>query len=156
MQLIRSRIFIGFLSLNFFVTAQVVNERDNELDKVNTKIKELEERDTSKIELTLKADIERLTEEIKIEDAKLVIENIALENAEKNLIIEKIYKCDNLINWFTQNLCVQNIKVNFLPIGIANQQWEHGSRFKYFYEHHYLPNERTYLNHKLNKGVYFF
>ena len=36
MQLIRSRIFIGFLSLNFFVTAQVVNERDNELDKKYT------------------------------------------------------------------------------------------------------------------------
>ena len=36
MQLIRSRIFIGFLFLNFFVTAQVINERDNELDKKYT------------------------------------------------------------------------------------------------------------------------
>lgn len=36
MQSIRSIIFIGFLFLNFFVTAQVINERDNELDKKYT------------------------------------------------------------------------------------------------------------------------
>lgn len=36
MQLIRSRLYIGFLFLNFFIVAQVTNQRDNELDKKYT------------------------------------------------------------------------------------------------------------------------
>jgi len=54
-------------------------QRDNDLEKVKLRETELEERNTSKIELTLKADIERLREEIKKEDEALAIENIALE-----------------------------------------------------------------------------
>jgi hypothetical protein len=36
MQLIRSRVFICFIFLSFFLNAQVINERDNELDKKYT------------------------------------------------------------------------------------------------------------------------
>ena len=54
-------------------------QRDNDLEKVKLRETELEERNTSKIELTLKADIERLREEIKKEDEALSRENIALE-----------------------------------------------------------------------------
>jgi hypothetical protein len=83
-------------------------------------------------------------------------ENIAFENTEKQLIIEKIYMCPNLIKWFTQNLCIEHSKLQILPIGIANQQWDHGSSFKYFYEHLYLPNKGAYQSHKQKKSVYFF
>jgi hypothetical protein len=31
-----------------------------------------------------------------------------------------------LLGWFAQNLCMNHPKLRFLPIGIANRQWNHG------------------------------
>jgi hypothetical protein len=31
-----------------------------------------------------------------------------------------------VVNWFAQNVCYRHRKLHPLPIGIANQQWEHG------------------------------
>jgi len=32
-----------------------------------------------------------------------------------------------LIQWFTQNPCINHNKLSFLPIGIANSMWQHGN-----------------------------
>lgn len=76
-------------------------------------------------------------------------ENIAYDTPAQKLIIEKICACDKLIKWFSQNLCIEHNKINFLPIGIANQQWEHGAHFTHFY------NNINKSFHK-NKSIYFF
>ena len=61
-------------------------------------------------------------------------ENISYD---KKLFIENICSCDKLLKWFTQNLCITNEKMHFLPIGIANNMWSHGSSFNYFYKNIY-------------------
>lgn len=67
-----------------------------------------------------------------------------------NLQIQKLYNCKNLIKWFAQNLCFSHDKIQFIPIGIANQQWEHGIMFNHFYY-----NKHSLIN-KISKSVYFF
>lgn len=57
-------------------------------------------------------------------------ENISYD---KKLCIENICSYDKLLKWFTQNLCIINEKIHFLPIGIANNRWSHGSSFNDFY-----------------------
>lgn len=39
----------------------------------------------------------------------------------------KIIECKNLIKWFAQNVEYIHDKIHFLPIGIANQMWDHGN-----------------------------
>jgi hypothetical protein len=41
--------------------------------------------------------------------------------------IINILNCPNLDKWYAQNICFENPKLYFLPIGIANSQWEHGN-----------------------------
>ena len=41
-------------------------------------------------------------------------------------IIHRILDCKKLIMWFAQNVDYTHEKIHFLPIGIANQMWEHG------------------------------
>jgi len=79
-------------------------------------------------------------------------------NSDKNIInedlnVQKIYNCNKLIKWFTQNLCFNHNKIYFLPIGIANQQWEHGHLFNEFYNY-YINDMNKYK--KINKSIYFF
>lgn len=38
-----------------------------------------------------------------------------------------ILDCPNLYKWYAQNICFDNSKLFFLPIGIANSQWPHGN-----------------------------
>lgn len=75
---------------------------------------------------------------------------------DKNPAISQIVQCDKLVKWYTQNLGIVNNKIHFLPIGIANQQWEHGAHFKHFYENLYTPNKDAYQIRKKEKSVYFF
>jgi hypothetical protein len=39
----------------------------------------------------------------------------------------RIIECKNLIKWFAQNVEYIHDKIHFLPIGIANQMWDHGN-----------------------------
>ena len=41
--------------------------------------------------------------------------------------IQTILNCPNLDKWYAQNICFDNSKLFFLPIGIANSQWSHGN-----------------------------
>lgn len=75
-------------------------------------------------------------------------------NSDKNITyndryVERIYNCNKLIKWYTQNLCIEHHKISFLPIGIANNQWEHGSMFMNFYNNYKNTN-----NIKI-KHIYF-
>ena len=38
-----------------------------------------------------------------------------------------ILHCNNLIKWYTQNLCFYHPKISMLPIGFANSMWNHGN-----------------------------
>ena len=41
--------------------------------------------------------------------------------------ILNILNCPKLDKWYSQNICIENPKLHFLPIGIANSQWAHGN-----------------------------
>jgi len=38
-----------------------------------------------------------------------------------------ILNCSKMLKWYAQNLCFLNSKIQLLPIGFANSQWEHGN-----------------------------
>ena len=78
-------------------------------------------------------------------------------NSDQNIInndisVNKIYNCSKLVKWYAQNLCFEHHKMFLIPIGIANNQWEHGSNFHKFYN--------TFTNNmqltKKSKSIYFF
>jgi hypothetical protein len=60
-----------------------------------------------------------------------------------------ILNCPNLDKWYAQNICFNNSKLFFLPIGIANSQWPYGNINVY--------NNELVLYNSLNKSenVYF-
>ena len=54
----------------------------------------------------------------------------------------------NLDKWYAQNLCFEHPKLNFIPIGIANSQWQHGNLDLFKHKKLY------YYSNKI-KNVYF-
>lgn len=52
-------------------------------------------------------------------------------NSDFNIIksdeCDLIANCPNLIKWYAQNVAYIHHKIHFLPIGIANSNWEHGN-----------------------------
>jgi hypothetical protein len=56
----------------------------------------------------------------------LVTHNSDGEIRENNDIL-KILNCEKLDRWYAQNICFENDKLIFLPIGIANSMWSHGN-----------------------------
>ena len=48
-------------------------------------------------------------------------------NITNSISTHKILECNNLIKWFGQNVEYAHDKIHFLPIGIANQMWQHGN-----------------------------
>ena len=85
-------------------------------------------------------------------------------NSDKNMIdndtyIKNIYNCSKLLKWFSQNLCFEHSKLFLLPIGIANNQWKHGSSFHIYYNTltNTLTNtSNTIQENKKSKSIYFF
>jgi hypothetical protein len=61
----------------------------------------------------------------------------------------KILNYPKLDKWYAQNICFDNSKLFFLPIGIANSQWSHGNINMY--------NNEIVLYNSLNKSknIYF-
>lgn len=61
--------------------------------------------------------------------------------------ILRILNCPNLDKWYGQNICFENPKLHFLPIGIANTQWDHGN----------INNLNEIINNNFNKtmNIYF-
>lgn len=78
-------------------------------------------------------------------------------NSDKNIIdndiyIKNIYNSNKLLKWYAQNVCFKHNKLFFLPIGIANNQWDHGSNFHKFYNT--LTNDTEQI--KKYKSIYFW
>jgi hypothetical protein len=59
-----------------------------------------------------------------------------------------ILNCEKLLKWYGQNICFDHIKLQFLPIGLANSIWEHGNLL--------LFNDNSFIkNICKTKKVYF-
>jgi len=71
------------------------------------------------------------------------------ENITNNDNVMNILNCEKLDMWYAQNLCFENDKLRFLPIGIANTQWPHGN-LSLFENHDFMKN-----CHNKTKKVYF-
>ena len=56
----------------------------------------------------------------------LITHNSDIEISNTDNIIN-ILNYPKLYRWYAQNLCIEHIKLFFLPIGIANSQWPHGN-----------------------------
>jgi hypothetical protein len=63
--------------------------------------------------------------------------------------ILNILNCPKLDKWYSQNICIENPKLHFLPIGIANSMWPHGNINMY--------NSEITLHNSLtkSKNIYF-
>ena len=79
-------------------------------------------------------------------------------NSDQNILnndsqIKLILNEPKLIKWYAQNINFQHPKLHFLPIGIANEQWNHGMDFKNFYNNLNINNiiktKNIYFNFKL-------
>ena len=85
----------------------------------------------------------------------LITHNSDKNIAENDISIINIYNCNKLLKWYAQNLCFEHHKLFLLPIGIANNQWEHGSNFNNFYNTLSNNTTTTQLTKK-SKSIYFF
>ena len=95
-----------------------------------------------------------LAEKIKYftNDFILITHNSDQNIVNNDIYVNKIYNCNKILKWYAQNLCVEHNKLFLLPIGIANNQWEHGSNFHKFYNT--LTNTTNQI--KKSKSIYFF
>jgi hypothetical protein len=62
-----------------------------------------------------------------------------------------------MVKWFGQNICFQHPKLHFLPIGIANSQWEHGN-LSLFSDTNFINNlsnksNNIYFNFNINTNI---
>jgi len=55
-------------------------------------------------------------------------------NISENEMSSNILDNPKIIHWYAQNVCINHPKLKFIPIGIANRQWQHGSLFVEFYK----------------------
>ena len=78
----------------------------------------------------------------------LITHNSDKNILDNNIYIKTIYNYNKLVKWYSQNLCFDHNKLFFLPIGIANNQWEHGYKFTNFYN---TLSNKTQLNKKLKR-----
>ena len=60
---------------------------------------------------------------------------------------------EKMKKWYGQNICFEHPKLLFLPIGIANSQWEHGN-LVLFNDAHFIENitkiNKVYFNFNIN------
>ena len=69
-----------------------------------------------------------------------------------------ILKYNKVLKWFGQNICFKHDKLFFLPIGIANSQWQHGN-LSIFNDENFINNlliktNKIYFNFKINTNVF--
>lgn len=60
-----------------------------------------------------------------------------------------ILNCEKLQKWYGQNICFEHHKFQFLPIGLANSQWNHGNLL-IFNDIHFMQSILTKTN-----NIYF-
>jgi len=73
----------------------------------------------------------------------ILISHNSDENIYENHEVLSILNYNNLIKWYTQNLCFKHEKISILPIGFANSQWRHGNLS--------LFNNEKFINSLQNK-----
>lgn len=76
-------------------------------------------------------------------------------NSDENIVdcesTRKIIDCSNVVKWYAQNAIYVHAKIQILPIGIANRQWNHGSQFV----HYYYSTIEFYKNPLKVNHIYF-
>jgi hypothetical protein len=67
--------------------------------------------------------------------------------------VYSILNNEKMIKWYGQNICFEHPKLLFLPIGIANSQWEHGN-LVLFNDVHFIQSiqkiNKVYFNFNIN------
>ena len=79
-------------------------------------------------------------------------------NSDQNILkndynVQLILNEPKLIKWYAQNIDFQHHKLQFLPIGIANEQWNHGISFKNYYLYNNININKTkniFFNFSIN------
>ena len=68
--------------------------------------------------------------------------------------VYSILNCEKVLKWFGQNICFDHPKLHFLPIGIANSQWEHGDLSLFndtnFIQSLSIKTNKIYFNFKMH------
>ena len=118
-----ANIFIGNdEDFNYNPYISQIKDKHVFLNNINNKF------NNPKIIFSYSHNIKVLSEKIDFfENNFILITHNSDQNINNNDITNKILNCDKLIKWFTQNLCFEHHKLNFLPIGVANSQWLHGN-----------------------------
>jgi hypothetical protein len=80
----------------------------------------------------------------------LITHNSDVNLVDTNPLVIQILASPLLLRWWGQNLCFVHPKMHFLPIGLANTQWEHGD-LRNFAD---LPFRKTSDDIYLNFQVY--
>ena len=66
----------------------------------------------------------------------------------------RILNYNKLIRWYTQNLCFKHEKINILPIGLANSQWQHGNLSLFtnvnFINSFHVKTKKVFFNFSIN------
>ena len=77
-------------------------------------------------------------------------------NITENEVCLRILNHPKVLEWSAQNVCFDHPRLKFLPIGIANRQWPHGSLFEEFYKGLDLESlesnktEKVYFNFQIS------
>ena len=74
-------------------------------------------------------------------------------NIKDTFSVKKLLDCIRMKKWYAQNVCIEHEKLELLPIGIANSQWQHGYlTFMSFYN-----NLSCTIDMRINKNknIYF-
>jgi len=82
-------------------------------------------------------------------DFVLVTHNSDFDIKETNEVIN-ILNCNKLLKWYAQNLCISKPKLELMPIGFANSQWQHGNLYIFndpeFIKKLSIKTNRVYFN----------
>jgi len=82
----------------------------------------------------------------------LITHNSDTNLTENNPYIQKILESPLLLSWWGQNLCFIHPKMRFLPIGFANQMWEHG-QIDYVDFQNITKSRDIFLNFNIHTNV---
>ena len=74
-------------------------------------------------------------------------------NIKENKEIYTILNCKKVLKWYGQNICFEHPKLHFLPIGLANSQWEHGKFDSINFMENNPKSNNIYFNFNINTNV---
>lgn len=135
-------LFIGTPEmLNFNPSITINHQKSLNIYNLNSKI------DNPKYIYTYTQNLYLFYEKIKyLKNSFILISHNSDYNIINNDLHNDIANNDKIIKWYSQNLLFNHPKIDILPIGLANSQWEHGNI-------NYIPN-----SDKIDKinNIYFY